>query len=134
MSRTNEPRTVASDATGVSPRALNVALGAWLFVSAFAWPHTRWQFISTAIPGLQVVAFALAACVAPRVRYLNTTLGAYLFVSAWFYSSTTLPELATQWHNAIIGLWNSSSPSSTTSPSVLARQRHPGPTPEWGSA
>lgn len=105
MSRTNEARPVASDATCVSPRALNVALGTWLFLSAFAWHHTRWQFISTAIAGLLVIVFALAACIAPRVRYLNTTLAAYLFVSAWFYSSTTLPEMATQWHNAIVGLW-----------------------------
>ena len=105
MSCTNEPRTVASDATCVSPRALNAVLGAWLFISAFAWAHTRWQFIGTAVPGLLIVVFALAACVAPRVRYLNTTLAAYLFVSAWFYSATTLPEMATQWHNAIVGLW-----------------------------
>jgi hypothetical protein len=102
MSCTNEPR---SNATGVSPRTLNVILGAWLFISAFAWPHTRWQFVSTSIPGVFVVVFALAACVVPRVRFLNTTLAAYLFVSAWFYSPARLPEMATQWHNAIVGLW-----------------------------
>jgi hypothetical protein len=105
MSHTIEPRGVASDATGVSPRALNIVLGTWLLISAFAWPHARWQFFNTLISGVLVVVFALVACVVPWVRYLNTTLSAYLFVSAWCYPSITMAEMATQWHNATVGLW-----------------------------
>jgi hypothetical protein len=105
MSRANEPKLIASDATGISPRALNVVLGTWLCISAFAWPHARWQLTNTLISGVLVVVFALGACLVPRVRFLNTTLSAYLFVSAWYYHSITLPEMATQWHNATVALW-----------------------------
>ena len=105
MRRTNEPGVVASDATGLTPRALNVVLGAWLSLSAFAWPHARWQFINTLLSGALVIVFALAACATPRVRYLNTALSAYLFVSAWCYPAFTLAEMATQWHNATVTLW-----------------------------
>jgi hypothetical protein len=105
MRRTNEPGVVASDATGLTPRALNVVLGAWLSLSAFAWPHARWQFINTLIPGILVVVFALAGCISPRVRYLNTALAAYLLVSALCYPAITLAEIGTQWHNATVALW-----------------------------
>lgn len=105
MSHTNEPKMAGSDARRLSPRALNVVLGAWLFLSAFAWPHARSQFINTLITGVLVVVFALGACVAPRVRYFNTILSAYLFVSAWCYPSSTMAEMATQWHNAMVALW-----------------------------
>jgi hypothetical protein len=104
MSATNA-RAMASGATSPSPRVLNVTLGAWLVVSAFVWPHARWQFINTLLSGALVIVFALAACAAPRVRYLNTALSAYLFVSAWCYPAFTLAEMATQWHNATVGLW-----------------------------
>jgi hypothetical protein len=106
MSRTNEPRMVASGATtSLWPRALNAILGGWLAISAFAWPHARWQFINTFIPGILIVAFALAACAAPRVRYLNTVVSAYLLVSALCYPSTTLADMATQWNNSTVALW-----------------------------
>jgi hypothetical protein len=82
-----------------------MALGAWLSISAFAWPHPRWQLLNTAIPGMTIVVIALVACIAPWVRYVNTALGAYLFVSAWCYPANTLAELATQGHNMIVGLW-----------------------------
>ena len=120
---------MASSATSLSPRALNVTLGAWLIVSAFVWPHARWQFINTLVPGALVIAFALAACAAPRVRYLNTALSAYLFVSAWCYPAMTLAEMATQWHNATVALWISSFRCSTTDLSVLTRLHPAGPAP-----
>ena len=94
-----------SDATGLSPRALNVVLGTWLVISAFAWPHARWQLINTLASGILVVVFALTACVAPRVRYLNTVLSAYLFISTWLYPALTMAEMATQWHNSMVALW-----------------------------
>lgn len=105
MSRANESRMVASGALGRSPRACNMVLGAWLLVSAFAWPHPRWQFFNTALPGVAIVVFALVACKAPWVRYLNTALSAYLFVAAWCGPANTSAEMATQGNNMIVGLW-----------------------------
>ena len=106
MSRVNEqPTMVTSGALGRSPRAFNMALGAWLVISAFAWPHPRWQFFNTAIPGMAIVVFALVACMAPWVRYLNTAISAYLFVAAWCCPANTSAEIATQGNNLIIGLW-----------------------------
>jgi hypothetical protein len=105
MNRANEPRTVASGAIGRAPRAFNLVLGVWLLISAFAWPHPRWQLLNTAIPGMAIVVFALVACLAPRVRYLNTVLSAYLLVSAWCSPTNTLAEIATQANNMFVGLW-----------------------------
>ncbi len=105
MSRTNEPRTVASDVACLWPRAVNLVLGVWLSISVFSWPHAGWQFINTLVPGVLIVVFALVGCVVPRIRYLNTALSAYLLVSALCYPSSTLAEMATQWNNSMVALW-----------------------------
>ena len=76
---------------------------------------------STLITSVLVVVFALGACVDPRVLHFNTILSACLFVSAWCYPSSTMAEMATQWHNAMVALWISSFPCSTMSLSVGCR-------------
>lgn len=90
-----------STASGSAPRILNVLLGAWLFISAFAWPHTEAQRTSTWIVGALCVFFALVATAVPWTRYLNTLLAIWLFISAW-----ALPSLSvgTIWNNAIVAI------------------------------
>ena len=60
------------------PRVANIILGIWLFISAFAWPHTYAQMTNTWIVGLLCVVFAVIAMRVPEARYLNTVLSIWL--------------------------------------------------------
>jgi hypothetical protein len=83
-------------------RIANVILGAWLFISAFAWPHSSAQMTNTWILGVLQVIFALVALFAnSQARYLNTVLSIWLFISAF-----ALPRIAieTTWNNAIVAI------------------------------
>jgi multisubunit Na+/H+ antiporter MnhB subunit len=88
-------------AGGALPRIINVVLGVWLFISAFAWPHTHAQRTNTWIAGVLAVIFALSATTVPWARYLNTLLAIWLFISAW-----ALPTLnaGTVWNNVLVAI------------------------------
>jgi hypothetical protein len=80
-------------------RGINAALGAWLFISAFVWPHTSAQFWNTVIVGLIVAAVALGAFRMVQLRFVNAIAGVWLFFSIW-----ALPTFssATAWNNGIV--------------------------------
>jgi hypothetical protein len=86
---------------GAMPRIINVILGVWLFISAFAWPHTHAQMTNTWICGVLCVLFALVAMAVPWVRYLNTLLAIWLFISAWALPSGTP---GTIWNNVLVAI------------------------------
>jgi hypothetical protein len=87
-------------ANGVA-RYLNVVLGAWLFISAFLWPHSAGQFENTWILGIICVALALIAMGVPWARFGNTLLAIWLFIS-----TLALPRdsVATMWNNLLVAL------------------------------
>jgi hypothetical protein len=91
----------ASTDPNLSARMLNVALGVWLFISAFAWPHTMAQHTNTWICGVLGVIFALAATRYSQARVLNTILSVWLFISVW-----VLPRAnaGTAWNNALVAI------------------------------
>ncbi|HSN96798.1 MAG TPA: SPW repeat protein [Candidatus Nanopelagicales bacterium] len=82
-------------------RGINVALGVWLFISAFLWPHSYAQFTNAWVLGVLCVAFAVIGMWAPPARYLNTALGVWLFISAW-----ALPTISsgTVWNHVIVSI------------------------------
>ncbi len=82
-------------------RWLNVILGAWLFISAFIWPHTLAQRTDTWILGIIAVVVALVAMSVSTVRFVNTALAIWLFISVW-----ALPHqnIATMWNNALVAI------------------------------
>ena len=82
-------------------RSVNLLLGAWLFVSAFVWPHSEISRINTALCGLLVVVFALTAMRIPPMRWLNTAVGAWVVMGG-----ALLPHASgnTVWNNVIVGL------------------------------
>lgn len=84
-----------------SARMMNAALGVWLFISAFLWPHTMAQRTNTWILGVLTVIFSVAAMREPRARYLNTILAIWLFISAW-----ALPRISagTVWNNVLVAI------------------------------
>lgn len=85
----------------MAARVLNVLIGVWLFISAFAWHHSFAQFTNTWILGVLCVVFALVAMQYPWVSYLNTALAVWLFLSA-----ILLPRIntATTWNNLICAI------------------------------
>lgn len=101
---------------------INVALGVWLFISAFVLRDSHAQMTNTWICGVLCVFFAIAGMGIPWARYLNTALAVWLFVSAW---ALPIERVATLWNNVLcaIALFVISlAPSDTTSlPSGLRR-------------
>jgi hypothetical protein len=82
-------------------RTLNVLLGVWLFISAFAWPHTLASFTNTWIVGLLVAIFALIAMRAPAMRYVDTALAIWLFVATFLLPHSSVGTL---WNNALCAI------------------------------
>lgn len=90
-----------SAAGGSSARMLNIILGTWLFVSAFAWPHGPAQRTNACVLGALCVVFSILAKKMPWAQYLNTILAIWLFISAW----SLPPESAgTLWNNTLIAI------------------------------
>jgi len=82
-------------------RGINIALGVWLFISAFIWPHTYAQFTNSWVVGVLAVGFALIAMWVQGGRYLNTVLAVWLFISAF-----ALPTLSsvTIWNSVLVSI------------------------------
>jgi hypothetical protein len=82
-------------------RAVNAAIGLWLFWSAFLWMHSPFQAINAWMVGAAAVTAAVAGATGNRgARYVNAVLGAWLIISA------LLPvgqRPATVWNHIIAG-------------------------------
>ena len=79
----------------------SLVLGAWMFLSAFLWPHYELERLNAVIVGGLSVIFALLSGRAPKMRYFNATLGAWLFWSTWGF-----PELrpGTVYNNLLVSI------------------------------
>jgi hypothetical protein len=82
-------------------RLLTIALGVWLFLSAFIWPHTASQFSNAWISGLLIIAFAATAIRVDGARYGCTVLAIWLFFSNWVLPTE---NEATAWNNIIVSV------------------------------
>jgi hypothetical protein len=85
----------------MTTRIFNVLIGTWLFLSAFAWPHSPAEAALTMVVGGLSVVFALATIYHGAFRYVNAGLAVVLFVSALALSGWTGP---TMWHNAVAAI------------------------------
>ncbi len=83
------------------PRIANLALGAWLQLSAFAWPHTDETRLSAWLPGLLISVVALLSMSAPPMRWLNGFLAGFLIL--WTYASAATEPL-TYANGIVVGL------------------------------
>lgn len=84
-----------------SSRYLNIIVGVWLFISAFAWRHSAAQLTNTWVMGIIVAAIATLALTWPTIRYLNTVAGAWLIISSFALPTITA---GTRWNNFIVGI------------------------------
>jgi hypothetical protein len=87
--------------SGSVPRWINLLLGVWLFISAFAWPHTMAEMTDAWVVGLLIVAASVIAMYWPTARYANTVLAIWLF-----FSSLGFPHqhTATIWNHVIVAI------------------------------
>jgi hypothetical protein len=85
----------------MAARVLNVLIGTWLFLSAFAWPHGLMQGMAALVCGILTMLTALVSIYYPRVRYVTAVIAVGLFVSSM---STAVRYDRTFWHNAVIAI------------------------------
>ncbi|HVY27838.1 MAG TPA: hypothetical protein VHB79_14885 [Polyangiaceae bacterium] len=74
------------------PRYVSLLMGAWMFVSAFAWPHSRDACAAAWISGAGIGMNAFAAIWASQVRYFTMLLGGMSLV--WQASAAGNDQLA----------------------------------------
>lgn len=81
---------------GLWARFVNMAIGTWLFLSAFLWSHSPSLRTNTWMCGLLVVGFAAWAMWANVARFLNTAVAIWLF-----FSTLSIAQAAsfTLWNN-----------------------------------
>jgi hypothetical protein len=81
-------------------RYVTLALGVWLFASAFVWHHSAIQFTNAWVYGIIAVAAALVSLSVPVIRYVNTAVGVWLIISSF-----VLPHVspATVWNHVLVG-------------------------------
>jgi hypothetical protein len=85
----------------MTPRIFNVLVGTWLFLSAFAWPHSTPQGVTALVCGAMTVLLSLATMYFSGVRYLTAVVALILFVT----SLGTAERLdRTFWHNSIMAI------------------------------
>jgi hypothetical protein len=80
---TSASTTARGPDAGIVARFANIVVGAWLFISAFIWPHSAPARMNTWIVGALCAIFAVAALRSPPVRWLNTVLAIWLFFSVF---------------------------------------------------
>jgi hypothetical protein len=81
------------------PRWIPIALGAWLFVSAFLWPHGTASATNSWIVGLLIAIVSLVALRMPWMRWIDTALAVWLFLSTLALPHATHGML---WNNLIV--------------------------------
>ena len=83
---------------GPRARYTNMALGLWLFVSAFAWPHTASTRLNTCMVGLFVAIAATMAAGVSVFRQLTSVLALWLlFTTLMVYPASPI----TFWSNIL---------------------------------
>jgi hypothetical protein len=81
-------------------RAINAALGLWLFISTFLWPHSRAHRVTGLTIGMLAVTAALAGtCGRPWGRLVNAALGVWLIISALLMPRV---RVATFWTDYVV--------------------------------
>ena len=84
-----------------APRYLNAALGAWLFISAFVWPHAAPELANAWVVGILMFSAALIAIGSPPVRFVNTALAVWLFLSTLAIGGVR----GTVWNHVVVALF-----------------------------
>jgi hypothetical protein len=79
---------------------LNIVLGAWLIISAFAWAHSLDDALVTVIAGALILGSGVGGFVAQDLRHVEASVALLLVLSA-----VVVPHLSalTAWNNTLLG-------------------------------
>lgn len=95
--------TGAEEATNGAPwsRVVSGALGFWIFVSTYAWPHRESEATNALVCGAIVIDASIASLRMPSLQRLVTAVGLWLFLSPF-----VLPNhgLVTTWNEIFVGI------------------------------
>jgi hypothetical protein len=83
------------------PRIVNLVLGLWLALSAFAWPHSSFSRTNAVVVGLLIAGSALGGLWRPALRWVNAVLAVWLALSTFAPMNEAGATMA---HNAILAL------------------------------
>jgi hypothetical protein len=93
--------TLTWGARTLGARAINAAIGTWLFISAFVWRHTYEQLENAWVVGFMAVMMALGGLSGLSwTRYFNVALGIWLVISPLFVHVTSP---FTYWNHELVG-------------------------------
>jgi hypothetical protein len=85
----------------MTTRIFNALLGIWLFVTAFMWPHTHFQFAITILAAILTFTLSIMSIYLRGARHLNVVVAIFLFLSSLSLHSLSH---ATTWNNAIVAI------------------------------
>jgi hypothetical protein len=86
---------------GGTPRVVNIALGAWLFLSTFLWPHTNAQATNSWLCGALIIVLSAVSNRYANARYGTAAVAVWLFISVWALATRTP---ATFWNNLLVSI------------------------------
>ena len=107
---------------GAAARVVNVVLGAWLFASAFLWPHLGSDGFNTWVTALAVLTCAVMAFWAPAFRWGSAFAAVWLAVMAVTLGHATAFTL---WHNLAVALAVLAASLVPSRPRLYDRERAP---------
>lgn len=83
------------------PRWVTIVASAWLFISAFVWPHSAASIFVTCVTAAAMLAISIGALFAPTVRFANTAISLWLIAAAFL-----LPHISetTFWNDFIVAI------------------------------
>jgi hypothetical protein len=82
-------------------RFVNALAAVWLFISAFAWPHSAALHENSWVTAVLMFIAAIWAVEKPMIRYANTVLAIWLFLST---AAMRGANETTTWNNLIVAI------------------------------
>jgi hypothetical protein len=83
------------------PPWVNLVIGVWLIISAFAWPHLLAAQTNAWMVGTLIAVASVFSMFVPSARYVATVLSIWLFFSAIAFSGA---RGGTPWHDVIAAI------------------------------
>jgi hypothetical protein len=86
---------------GIWARVCEIALGAWLFASAFAFGESGAAHTDALLLGALAFCIGIASLLVPTLRWLNMALSVVLFLTCWAFAHASAGAL---WNGLLIAV------------------------------